>query len=93
MENVISVSKAYKHRGNHRHKASTKKFWHVYYYEYDEIDEEWHLWTKQINAFLVPFYKSKQVYKRTFYCPDCDTKFWALVKKNQKEIECPFCEI
>lgn len=91
MRYVISVSKAYKHRGKHRHRISTKKFWYVYYYEYDEIEDEWHLQTKLINAFLVPYYKAKQVYKRTFYCPDCDTKFWVLVKKNQKVVECPYC--
>ncbi len=91
MKYVISVAKAYKHRGKHRHKASTKKFWHVYFYEYDEIEEKWYLNSKQISTFLVPFYKLKQVYKRIFYCPDCDKKFWAFVKKNQNEIECPFC--
>jgi len=91
MKYVISVAKAYKHRGKHRHKASTKKFWYVYYYEYDEFEDEWYLRTKQIQAILVPYYKAKQVYKRIFYCPDCDKKFWALVKKNQNEIECPFC--
>jgi len=91
MKYVISVSKAYKHRGRHRHKARTKKFWHVYYYEYDEFDDKWHLRTKLINAFLVPYYKAKQVYIRTFYCSDCDTKFRVLVKKNQNKIECPYC--
>ena len=91
MKYIVSVSKTYKHRGNHGHKASTKKFWYVYYYEYDEIEEDWYLQTKQINAFLVPFYKSKQLYKRIFYCPECGVKFWALVKKNQQESECPYC--
>jgi len=62
MKYVISVSKAFKHRGRHRHKASTKKFWHVYYYEYDEIEEKWHLQTKLINAFLVPYYKANQCF-------------------------------
>ena len=92
MKYVISVAKAYKHRGRHRHKSSTKKFWHVYYYEYDEIEEEYYLKTKQISSFLVPYYKAKKVYKRIFYCPDCDTKFWTFVKKRQKEAECPYCE-
>lgn len=91
MKYIVSVSKTYKHRGNHQHKASTKKFWYVYYYEYDEIEEEWYLRTKQISAFLIPYYKAKQVYKRIFYCADCDTKFWAFVKKRQKEVECPYC--
>jgi len=50
MKYVVSVSKAYKHRGKHRHKASTKKFWYVYYYEYDELEDEWYLRTKQIQA-------------------------------------------
>jgi len=91
MKYVVSVSKAYKHRGKHRHKASTKKFWYVYYYEHDEIKEKWYLRTKLINIFLVPYYKAKKVYKRTFYCPNCDTMFLVLVKKRQTKIECPFC--
>jgi len=91
MKYIISVSKSYKHRGNHRHKATTKKFWHIHYYEYDDIEEEWYFKSQQISSLLVLYYKLKKVYKRIFYCTDCDTKFWALVKKKQKEIECPFC--
>ena len=91
MKCIVSVSKAYKHRGNHRHKASTKKFWYIHYYEYDDIEEEWYFKSQQISALLVPYYKLKKVYKRIYYCFECDTKFWALVKKKQKEIECPFC--
>ncbi len=91
MKHIVSVSKAYKHRGNFRHKASTKKFWYVYYYEYDDFDEKLYYKSEQINFIQALYYKSKRVYKRTFYCSDCDTKFWSLVKKRQKEIECPFC--
>ncbi len=93
MKYIISVSKTYKHRGNHRHRKTTKKYWHVYYYEFDDFEENWCLKSKQINLFLVPFYKAKKVYKRVFYCFECDTKFSALVKKNQKEIDCPNCSI
>ena len=92
MKYIVSVSKAYKHRGNYRHKASTKKFWHVYYYEFDDFEEKWYYKSKQINCIQALYYKSKRVYKRTFYCSDCNTKFWALVNKHQKEIECPYCD-
>ena len=91
MKYIISVSKSYKHRGNYNHKASTKKFWFIHYYEYDDIEEEWYYNSQQISSFLVPYYKLKKVYKRTFYCPECETKFWALVNKRQQEIECPYC--
>jgi hypothetical protein len=91
MKYIISVAKAYKHRGNHKHKASTKKFWFVYWLEYDEIEEDYNMYSKQISSLLVPYYKRQQVYKRTFYCPDCDTKFQAYVNKRQKEVECPYC--
>ena len=40
MKYVISVSKTYKHRGKDiTHLPKTKKYWHIYYYEYDEVDE------------------------------------------------------
>jgi len=93
MKYIVSVSKTYKHRGNRIHRASTKKYWHVYYYEYDDFEEKLNLKSKQINPILVPYYKVKKVYKRVFYCFECDTKFWTLVKKNQKEIDCPYCSV
>lgn len=91
MKLIISVAKTYKHRGNHVHKPSTKKYWHVYWLEHDEIEDEWKMYSKQISPLLVPYYKSKLVYKRIFYCSDCDSKFPTYVKKRQKEVECPYC--
>lgn len=32
---IVSVSKTYNHRGNHRHKSKTKKRWFIYYYDED----------------------------------------------------------
>lgn len=92
MKYVISVSKAYKHRGNHRHKATTKKFWHIHYYEYDDIEEEWYFKSEQVNFLKALYYKTKKVYKRQFYCADCDNFLVGFVKKHQKEIECPVCK-
>ncbi len=37
---VTSVSKMYKHRGNHYHRNKTKKYWHIIGYEYDDYAEE-----------------------------------------------------
>jgi len=91
MKCIVSVSKAYKHRGNHRHKATTKKFWHIYFYEYDDFEEQWYLKTKQINFLQALYYKTKKVYKRKFYCSDCDSYLIGFVKKHQKTIDCPNC--
>ena len=42
MKVVVSVSKTYKHRGKDIvHREKTKKYWHIFYYEYDEINEEY----------------------------------------------------
>jgi len=44
MKYIVSVSKTYIHRGNHRHRDSTKKHWHIYYY-----DEEGKIVPKEIK--------------------------------------------
>jgi len=92
MKVIVSVAKAYKHRGNHNHKATTKKFWHVYYYEWDDFEEKWEFKSEQCNPIQALYYKTKIQYKKRFYCFECETLFNAYVKKRQKEADCPFCE-
>jgi len=87
MKYVISVSKTYKHRGNHRHKRA-KKHWFVYYY-----DEEWYLHCEQIDWLQALYYKTKKVHRKKFYCQECNRVLLALVKsKNTESIECPYCD-
>jgi len=92
MKVIVSVAKAYKHRGNHNHKATTKKVWHIYYLEYDDFEEKCEFKSEQCNALQAMYYKAQIQYKKRFYCSDCDTIFDAYVKKRQKEVDCPFCE-
>ena len=87
MKYVVSVSKTYKHRGLHRHRASTKKYWHIYYY-----DEDFTFNSEQVSFLKAMYYKLNKFCKRKFYCFECENFFVTLVKKRQKEIECPYCE-
>ena len=58
MKYVISVSKTYKHRGKYiTHRLSTKKHWHIFYYEYDEIDEVWKTHFDKVDWFTAMYYK------------------------------------
>ena len=83
---VVSVSKTYIHRGNHRHKADTKKRWFIYYY-----DEDGNFKTKQVSLIEAIIYKT-QKYKRIKYvCLECGNFFMGLVKSSKEELDCPYC--
>ena len=84
---VISVSKSYSHRGNHRHRPSTKKLWYVYY-----LDEEGKLKTKRINAIQAMYYKTQKRHRIKYYCEKCDKIFLALIKSKNDTVICPYCE-
>jgi len=86
MKYVISVSKTYKHRGNHRHKRA-KKHWHVYYY-----DENWKLHCEPVNWFQAMYYKKKKLRRIKYYCLECGRAFVGLVKSPKQLKICPYCE-
>jgi len=89
---VVSVSKAYKHRGKYiKHRPNTKKHWRIMYYEKD-FDDEWQLYSKFVNRFEAFYYKFKKFYRRKFICSECGGIFIALVKKRQHTIDCPYCD-
>ena len=93
MKYVISVSKTYKHRGRFiTHKPKTKKHWQIMYYNYDEDTEEIKLYSKFVNPLQALYYKINKYYKRKFYCTDCENVFVTLVKKRQKNVDCPYCD-
>ena len=87
MKYIFSVSKAYKHRGNHRHKSDTKKHWFIYYY-----DEEMNLHTEQVNLLQALYYKTKKFHRVRRYCSECDRVWEFLVKKTSDEVLCPYCD-
>jgi len=95
MKYVISVSKTYKHRGLHRHRASTKKYWHIYYWEYDEVDETMKMYCKQVGWFTAMYYKCHKWKKIWLHCPSCNIDNLHFIKKRtQKQIlneECGNC--
>ncbi len=87
MKYVVSVSKTYKHRGLHRHRASTKKFWYVYYY-----DEYFVFHSEQVSYVKAMYYKTQKRKKMQYVCTECSNLFVGFVKSSKEEIECPYCE-
>jgi len=96
MKYVISVSKTHKHRGKYiNHLAKTKKYWHIYYYEYDEVDELLKMYCKQVSWFTAMYYKSHKWKKIWLHCPNCNVDNLHFIKKRDtKHIlkeECGTC--
>ena len=95
MKYVISVSKMYKHRGFHIHRQSTKKYWHIIYYEYDEVDERMKMYCKQVNWFTAMYYKCHKYKKIWLHCPSCNIDTLHFIKKRtDKHVlkeDCPNC--
>ena len=86
---TVGVYKSYKTSGNLRFpKANTKKHWKHYYIDIDEdatyFGSEW------VSALKAVVLKRKQLYKKQFYCTDCETVYTDFVKKNANESDnCP----
>jgi len=93
MKHIISVSKMYKHRGNHYHRPNTKKHWHVLGYEYDDWEEKYKMFCYPINRIQAWYYKQKKVKKFELVCPRCRNLIlcFAKNKKGILKIECPEC--
>ena len=87
MKYVVSVSKTYKHRGLHRHRESTKKYWHIYYY-----DEEGNFRTSRVNWIQAMYYKTQKRKRLKFICLECGNLFFGIVKSENEELDCPYCE-
>jgi len=87
MKYIVSVSKTYIHRGNHKHKSNTKKRWHIYYY-----DEDWNFKTKRVNTFQALYYKTQKRKRIKYFCTECCNFFMALVKSSKDEVDCPVCD-
>lgn len=85
MKFVISVSKSYSHRGNHRHRTGTKKHWYVYYFEDGKFS------TKRISALEVPYYKAQKRHRYRYICMDCGSLLVGLVTSRNKDVICPYC--
>lgn len=86
MKYVVSVSKTYIHRGNHRHKSKTKKRWHIYYY-----DEEGNFRTKKVNFLQALYYKTKKRHRIRGTCSKCNSVWVFFVKSRREKLKCPNC--
>jgi len=91
MKYVISVAKAYKHRGKRQHRTA-KKHWFVYFYEYDEFEEKWYMRSQQVNWLQAVYYMTQKRHRLKMICPDCGSVFLGLVKSFREKVECPNCE-
>ncbi len=87
MKYTISVGKAYKHRGNHKHR-SAKKHWFHYFY-----DEEFNFHSEQVSYLKAMYYKCNKYKKFHLVCPNCRNTYMFLVKneKHLEKQECPEC--
>jgi len=90
MKYVISVAKAYKHRGKRLHYRA-KKHWFVYWYEYDEFEEKWYMKSKQVNWLQALYYKIQKRHRYKFVCEECGSVFIAIVRSFKDKVECPYC--
>jgi len=87
MKYVVSVSKTYIHRGNHRHKSDTKKHWFVYYYDEDGIFR-----TEKVNWLEAMYYKSQKRHRIRGICHNCGQMWLYFVKSRRAKLACPNCE-
>ncbi len=85
MKYVFSVSKTYKHRGQHRHKKSTKKHWCIYY-----CDELGRFGSEMVSFSQAMYYKTKKYRRLKYYCEACG-KLFVLLAKSRKQLECHNC--
>lgn len=60
---------------NQSHRPNTKKHWHIYYWEYDEVDEIWKMYCDQVNFLYALYYKTQKWKKIDLTCPDCFETF------------------
>ena len=86
MKYIVSVSKTYIHRGNHRHKSDTKKHWFVYYY-----DEEGNFCNERVNFLQAIYYKTQKRHRIKFMCAQCGELFLGLVRTKKEIPDCPNC--
>jgi hypothetical protein len=88
MKYIVSVSKTFIHRGNHRHKQSTKKHWFIYYY-----DEEGKFRTEQVNFFQALFYKTQKYHRIRGVCQNCGRVWLYFIKSKREKMKCPNCDL
>jgi len=81
MKYVVSVSKTYTHRGKHQHKSTTKKRWHIYYY-----DEDGNFRTERVNWLQALYYKTQKRKRLKYFCTECESVFLGFVKSNKEKL-------
>jgi len=89
---TISVCKVYKNTGRFRfHREKTKKHWKHYFLEDEDEIGEWRFNSEWVNAIKAQFLKPKTRHKRLSICFNCEELFYAYVKNDKEQVECPYC--
>jgi len=93
MKYVISVTKTYKHRGLHRHRKSTKKYWHIMGYEWDDWEERYKMFCYSVNRIQAWYHRQNKYKKFELQCPKCYRAITCFGKKQKDilKIDCPVC--
>jgi len=94
MKHVTSISKMYKHRGDHYHRNKTKKYWHIIGYEYDDYEERLKMFCEQVSWIKAMYYKCNKYKKFHIPCPSCRKTYMVLAKKLKHvgKLDCPECD-
>ena len=87
MKCIVSVSKTYIHRGNHRHKSKTKKRWFIYYY-----DEQGNFMTKKVNFLQALYYMTQKHHRIRGICENCGRMWLNIVKSKREKLGCSICD-
>ncbi len=92
MEYVISIAKRYNHARTHykdprnRGIKGAKPMFGIYF-----INEEGKLRFRRISRLMVPYYRTRLWKRRVMICLECGNKFLALIKKENDDVDCPYC--
>jgi len=88
---TISVCKVYKNTGRFRfHRKKTKPAWKHYFLS-DDYTDEYTFGTEWVDSVTAQFLKLKKRHKRMCICLNCGRIFYAYIKNEREEVNCPIC--
>jgi len=88
---TLSVCKVYKNSGSLRfHRKKTKPAWKHYFLS-DDYTDEYTFGTEWVDSVKAQFLKLKKRHKKMCICLNCGRIFYAYIKNEREEVNCPIC--